>query len=1601
MPDIDIILKGRDDASGPIGRVEDALGDLNAKSKRAVSDGLGKLDNMLRNGLRTAAVAATAAIVSVGAAMGTAFAASVGKAAGMEQDIADISAVFGKAAPPAKELNKLIQDLGLDPKLKVSAFEAAAAINMLAKNGITWEQIQGGMARSTVLLANATNDDFALAADVATNAMVQFNKNAGDMEGVINGIIGVTQTSQFDINDYALALAQAGGVAGQVGVELDDFNAIIATISSYFNSGSDAGTSFKVFLQRLVPDTKSAADAMRELGLFSGLSGDEFDELTADISKTQSKIASLDTTSKNYAEKLHELNQQLATQRSELVQGSNAFFDANGMMKSGADIANSLATAFTGLSDAQRIEAATNIFGTDAMRTALALADAGTATVKKFKTEIGKTSAEDAAATRMDTLKGSWEILTGMVETLSIQLGQTFLPVARKLVEWVQEMVTEHGPKLIEFFQRIGAGAAVFFDMVTSGAPALHVFKGILTSLLPADIYSKIMNFVAGVQSIIDIVGAILGPFIEWQDVIRGVAAVIGVIAVQALAAFVAAWWPVAAILAGAVAIMATLRHAWEGDWGGIRTMTLDALDAIKERFAPLIDAIRTFGQEALGEIVAWAQGNATEFSAVSEIWNRAKETARRLWQDLVKLVQDNWPKFKEAVGRWATTAWQWITHTAIPMAMQKLGEWANALWQWIIDNTPEWAKRLGAFAAKAWDWLTNDVIPAVSEKLGEWATALYTWVTDNAPEWGKKLAEWGKIAWQWIVEAAKEISQKLTEWWVEISAWMTEHLPKWAAKLTDWAEEAWEWIVDATKKIAQKLGEWWDAVKKWLDETLPKFETQMKNWADALVEWVKNATPKTTKSLGEWWLAVSGWFVQKLPDFTVGLVQWTTGLVEWIGNAISGAITGITLFVESLVVWMVSGGADKGVGKINKGLESWIDAFKNWISGPDGLITRLIPEWQKLGAAVIDAIVNINTAITNAKLRITTAFVAALAFVGTAIVDGIKQGIDSASGGLITKMTDLAERVLTATESALRIDSPSKEFKKIGEQTIIGFQQGIVDNTRLALEAATSLTEQFLAKFDAILNQLPLVARDSMKKFVALFREGMDVALRSASDTAMDFIGKFNVILEQVPFIVRDAMMQFQELMQQGASAIIGNVQGFVVELVGLFERMVVDSSNRFTRLVEGARTALQPGPFQQLGQQVVAGFISGLGSMFDAAQAKVAELANLATKALATTLEAQSPSRRFHRYGQWAGQGFINGMHSKLGEVRSKALELAQVASQAVQNSVQSTATQATGVVSSGAISSQIVDQVMQSLISGQGLANMPDYVNRMISGIASSVNGLLRDDEYYRIVRDLIASGTYPQTSQLGELSANDYRLAQLQELHDKLFDAAGRGSAQAVQPRMTTQHVPENLYRQDWSTNTLRGLTNIVQPSNPLSSVMMDKIMTMFATGDFPGRSNVLPFYEDSEIVNQLMDTTKLIQNFLHDSETFQAVRDIIATGIVPDSSKLGDLAFDQYRLTLLPQLHDNLFNELKMILGIHSPSTKFAWLGEMSAKGFVNGFSQEISGLGSTISGAIARLNNSNRIDNRQVIVQVQGTGDVPRDVRNAVDLFALQWGASI
>ena len=413
-----------------------ALGQMNSQTSQAaggmggaflqLGDSVNSLVDKIAIGLVTALVAAGTAI--------TAFVASgVNLAADLEFQLDAINSILGITEVQGKAVKDAIIELGLDPDLKVTALEAAQAVELLSRNGLEVNEIIGdtgdindSAAKATILLANAVGTDFGTAANIASSVMQVFNKDAEDMVEIVGGITGVVNNSKFTVNDYALAFINGGAAAALAGVPLDEYNTLVAAMAEETGRGMRAGTGLANFLTRLTPNTNKAADAMRELGLLTGESGNAFfdaegnlksfvdiskilnqtmfgtstamvevggrtAEQNAQLQAAQGEVADLQKAYDRAQDSLHDYelglkgvnltddarNKKIAEQQQIMANAQAAMQPYIGRINELKSVQGELVEVTSSLTEMQRSVAFETIFGNDAMEAAIAIANEG------------------------------------------------------------------------------------------------------------------------------------------------------------------------------------------------------------------------------------------------------------------------------------------------------------------------------------------------------------------------------------------------------------------------------------------------------------------------------------------------------------------------------------------------------------------------------------------------------------------------------------------------------------------------------------------------------------------------------------------------------------------------------------------------------------------------------------------------------------------------------------------------------------------------------------------------------------------------------------------------------------------------------------------------------------------------------------------------------------------------------------------------------------------------------------------------------------------------------------------------------------------------
>lgn len=560
---------------------------------------------------------------------------AVKSAADFEQRLSAVKAVSGATGAEMDAIRDKAMQLGADTAF--SAGESAAAMEELVKAGLSVDEVLNGAADATVALAAAGGVDMPTAATIASNAMNQFGLGAKDMVGVVDQIAGAANASAIDVGDFGMSLSQVGAVANLAGVNFKDTATAIALMGNAGIKGSDAGTSLKTMLSNLQPTTKKQIELFKELGI-----------ITKD--------------------------------------GSNQFFDAQGNMKSMAQVAGVLDSAVGGMTKQQKMMALETMFGSDAIRAAAVIADEGAGGFRRMNAAMSETSAAEVAATRMDNFKGTLEEFKGSMETAGISIGSVLLPALTKLADlltqaanwfnslsdaqqkWITIVVASVAGlllivagivKLVAFIQALKATLAVLrvaFAATWASALGPVLLIVAVLAILGAAIMllwkknesfrTAVLEVWAAIKSGVSAVAAwFAGPFVNffvaawnsiksglsavknffvaaWNGIKTAVATVFSAIG-AVIRAYISVW---GAIIRGALAVIMGMWRAWWGLFGGI----------VKGLFGVVIAIVRLGWTIVKGIFIAALRGILI---VVRTVWNAILSVIRAVWNAIRPVV--------------------------------------------------------------------------------------------------------------------------------------------------------------------------------------------------------------------------------------------------------------------------------------------------------------------------------------------------------------------------------------------------------------------------------------------------------------------------------------------------------------------------------------------------------------------------------------------------------------------------------------------------------------------------------------------------------------------------------------------------------------------------------------------------------------------------------------------------------------------------------------------------------------------------------------------------------------------------------------------------
>lgn len=1192
---------------------------------------------------KTLGTAILAAVAAMTIAIGGFFVSAVDKAADLEAQMDTVAALLGATAEQAELLRQATIDLALDPNLKVSATEAAQAIEMLAQNGLSVEEILGGAARATVLLANATGADFTIAARIATDAMALWGMEASDLEQVANGVTAVLVQSKFEVTDYALALAQAGGVASAAGVSFEDFNATLVAIAPYFASGSDAGTSYKTMLQQLIPTTNTAKDAMAALGLIT-------------------------------------------------EEGGNAFFDSQGNMRSMAEVAGILNSALGGLTEQQRLQALKTIFGTDAMRAAVAMSQFTKEEFERLQAVMANTSAAEIAAQRMQNFSGAMEIFRGVVEGLQLQLGNVLLPILTKLALEGANLLAAWGPPLIAAFEQVVAVFGAFFRNLSEGMSVIDAFIEAIWDIAPQPVLDALVAFRDNILPLIERIGEAITSFVSWKDALLAFGLVAAWAVGSVLLPMLAPIAGIVAAVAGLALVFGAVRTAWENDFLGIRTAVEGVVETIQRFVGAFQDSFQDSG-DVIGALVVAFQNLVGPTSTMGQIFLQLGEAVRagveavqafiqtlRDGGSLVEAFRAGLETLRQAIFDWAgTTNWGEIGSTILDKigeAFSNLGDRAATA----AANILNWI----ATAVNSIDWvavgtaIVNGITAAIAGAVGllvAAGTAIANFIT------GFFTSDKLQAAGQNIVTAIGNAISGLASGISSGLESIRQAIFNWAG-VTSWSEVGGvilDKIAEAFRNLGDRVAQIEADIFNWIANAIDGID--WRQVGESIIDGIVAAVTAVVGLLATAGTAIVNYFIGFFTNEEVGPAA--ENLITSLGNAIGelagGIVDGLEKIRDAIFDWA---GAEDWSGVAEKILEMIGDA----LAAADAFIAEKMEavrdaifdwadaeSWEEVGQTIIE---RIGEALADAA----DAIADQLASWRDAIFDWADAEDWSSVGQHIAEMvgTALADAAQAIWEQLETWEQAIFDWADAADWTGVGLHiaemvgQAMVDAVGMIADKLGEWEQAIFDWADAgnwieVGQTIVEMAVEGLTEWADAAREKVEDWFGAVSD-AIDGIDWYQIGYDIVYFIV-NGLAEFGAAVSEKVTGWYNSIKTFVeghtwqeIALI-IIGAIVLGLSNFATEAgtaVTSWYTAIKDkvttmlASFVELGKSILEGIASGIASAHSAIVDALVGAVNGAIQATKDVLGIHSPSTvAAAEIGQPFSQGIALGMLQAAGTI------------------------------------------------------------------------------------------------------------------------------------------------------------------------------------------------------------------------------------------------------------------------------------------------------------------------------------------------------------
>ena len=659
-------------------------------------------------------------VTGVVAGLGT---AAVKTAADFDSAMSKVAAVSGAAGADFDALRDKAREMG--SKTKFSASEAAEAMNYMAMAGWKTEDMLEGI-EGVMNLAAASGEDLATTSDIVTDALTAFGLSASDSGHFADILAAASSNANTNVSMMGETFKYCAPIAGALGFSAEDTAEAIGLMANAGIKGSQAGTALRTIMNNLSGDVK--------------ICGSSIGEVTV------------------------------------------ATTNADGSMRDLSDILADCRTAFAGLTESEKAQAAESLVGKNAMSGFLALMNAGEGDIDKLSSAIANCdgTAAGMAETMQDNLAGQLQILKSQLEELAISFGDLLMPAIRSIVGWIQ--------KFVDWLNSMDEGTRKVIVTVALVAAAIGPVLIIVGKVISA--VGTIMTLVPKLAGVIN---AAKGVFAAFNAVCAANPYVIIIAAIVALvAAFIYLWnnceefrqfwidlWE--SIKEIAIAVWEALKAFFKAAWEAIKTTATTVWNAIKDFFSGLWEGIKNIFTTVVNAITTF----------LSTAWNGIKNTVTTVWNAIKTFFTTIWNGIKNvfttvvnAISTFLTTAWNGIKNTA------------TTIWN-----------AISGFFTTCWNGIKNAVTSAVNA-IKNAVTTAWNNIKNTVTSIGNAIKTAISTMWNNVISAVKNAMSNVFSAVKDGFSKVKEHITGLASQAFNWGKDLIMGIVNGIKSVISKVGE-------------------------------------------------------------------------------------------------------------------------------------------------------------------------------------------------------------------------------------------------------------------------------------------------------------------------------------------------------------------------------------------------------------------------------------------------------------------------------------------------------------------------------------------------------------------------------------------------------------------------------------------------------------------------------------------------------------------------------------------------------------------------------------------------------------------------